>query len=423
MYKLLIADDEPLEREGLELMIQKCLPNQFQIFHAENGRLAIQQMEKHQPEIIFMDLKMPGIQGIEAIEEIKKQNPKTKIIILTAYDYFSYAKEAIELGVCDYILKPAKKEKIADVLKKCMSEIEEEVENREKELEMKEKLGHLFTLSESECALMIMMDAVSETDVNELLSLLKIPQQTCVTLVIEFSNIKMGERQYLYQLAKRFMKNKVECLCSPLIENRMTIFAFPSDVDMTRNQWITLTMKWMKEIEKRTNKKMKIGIGNCQKDIKEWKKSYQEALLAVKSQPYFGRVKHFSEVEIIQHSEKKEEITYPINSENSNGLEIALQFISDHFHEDITLEEVAQLMNFHPHYFSKWFKKETGQTFSDYLTHKRIEKAKELMKQNDLHVKEISYHVGYNDPNYFSRVFKKVTNMTPKEYRNQLQKN
>lgn len=149
MYKLLIADDEPLEREGLQLMIERMLPNQFQIFHAEHGRSAIQQVEAHQPDIVFMDIKMPGIHGLEAIAEIRKTYAAMKIVILTAYDYFTYAKEAISLGVDEYLLKPVKKEQIVAVLEKLTAEIAAEKKLREAELETREKLAQLYTLSEA----------------------------------------------------------------------------------------------------------------------------------------------------------------------------------------------------------------------------------------------------------------------------------
>jgi two-component system, response regulator YesN len=418
MYKLLIADDEPLEREGLELMIHRNLPNQFHIFHAENGRMAIQQMEKHQPDIIFMDINMPGIQGLEAIEEIKKQNANVKVVILTAYDYFSYAKEAIELGVLDYILKPAKKEQIVDVLQKCMSGIEEEIKTRVTELEMKEKLGHLYSISESECALMLMTGAVNETSVTELLQILNVPEGLCVSLVIEFAKLEREKQSYMFQFVKQFMKSKGTCLCSPLIDNRMTIFYFPANEEISMKKLISLSTRWLKEIEKHTKQPLKIGIGSLQYEMKGWKQSYDEAVMAIEYQPYFGRVKHVFEINT--NNARNECMKDEVNNERLYGFDLALRYIGEHYHEDLTLEQVAQIMNFHPHYFSRRFKKETGQTFSDYLTHLRIEKAKELIKHKHLNIKEISYHVGYKDPNYFSRVFKKVTNRTPKEYRNQL---
>lgn len=70
MYTLLIADDEALEREGLEMMIRHAMPDTFRFLHAENGRRAIQLAEEGRPDFIFMDIKMPGIQGLEAVREI-----------------------------------------------------------------------------------------------------------------------------------------------------------------------------------------------------------------------------------------------------------------------------------------------------------------------------------------------------------------
>lgn len=107
MYRLLIADDEALEREGLEWIVQNMLPGQFEVIHAENGRMAIERAEEHRPQIVLMDVNMPGIQGLDALREIKRLLPETKMVLVTAYDYFSYAKEALTLGVKEYIVKPA----------------------------------------------------------------------------------------------------------------------------------------------------------------------------------------------------------------------------------------------------------------------------------------------------------------------------
>ncbi|PGL67817.1 hypothetical protein CN925_19120 [Bacillus sp. AFS055030] len=99
---------------------------------------------------------------------------------------------------------------------------------------------------------------------------------------------------------------------------------------------------------------------------------------------------------------------------------LAREYITHHFIEDLSLDQVANYLKLNPFYFSKLFKKQTGETFSDYLMNIRINKAKELMERRELNLKEISYQVGYNDPNYFSRVFKKCTNESPKEYRKKI---
>lgn len=138
MYKLLIADDEALEREGLELMIRHLIPDTFEFLHAGNGRKAIQLAEEHRPDMIFMDIKMPGIQGLEAVRQIREKLPAAQIVMITAHDYFAYAKEGLLLGVRDYLLKPARREEVAEVLRKLMAVIEEERRSRNEQLELKE---------------------------------------------------------------------------------------------------------------------------------------------------------------------------------------------------------------------------------------------------------------------------------------------
>ncbi|WP_308737691.1 AraC family transcriptional regulator [Paenibacillus sp. AR247] len=102
-------------------------------------------------------------------------------------------------------------------------------------------------------------------------------------------------------------------------------------------------------------------------------------------------------------------------------LDRALLYIRGKFQEELSLEDVAEHVHLNPYYFSKVFKQQTGETFIDYVTRLRIDKAKELMKDGRYSMKEVCYQVGYKDPNYFSRVFKKVTGVTPSEYRVQHQ--
>ena len=95
----------------------------------------------------------------------------------------------------------------------------------------------------------------------------------------------------------------------------------------------------------------------------------------------------------------------------------AKNYIQEHYGFDISLDDVSREVNISPYYFSKLFKEESGENFIEYLTRTRIEKAKELLREGNLSIKEISSLVGYADPNYFSRLFKKQTEMTPREYR------
>ena len=95
----------------------------------------------------------------------------------------------------------------------------------------------------------------------------------------------------------------------------------------------------------------------------------------------------------------------------------AKEYIANNYNKRYFLDSVATYVDKSPYYFSKLFKDETGENFIDYLTNIRIEKAKEMLSNKELSIKEICINVGYSDPNYFSRTFKKCIGITPSEYR------
>jgi two-component system response regulator YesN len=109
-----------------------------------------------------------------------------------------------------------------------------------------------------------------------------------------------------------------------------------------------------------------------------------------------------------------------INEMNTNKVSKAVleakRYIDIHYGKELTLEEISRVVSVSPQYFSKLFKEETGFNFIEYLTNSRIEKAKELIKNTQMTMKEVCFEVGYNDPNYFSRLFKKIVGVSPTDY-------
>jgi two-component system, response regulator YesN len=105
---------------------------------------------------------------------------------------------------------------------------------------------------------------------------------------------------------------------------------------------------------------------------------------------------------------------------NKKVIEKARQYIEAHYHEDLTLNKVAEVIYMSPNYFSSLFRTEVGQSFLEYLTALRIEKAKILLGDQDVLAFEAGERVGYQNPQYFSKIFKKYTGMTPSEYRDYL---
>ena len=125
MYRLLVADDEMIERAVLVQLLEEELGDQCRIFQAENGREALEVYEKEKIQIAVLDIEMPGITGIEAAQRIREKDKDCCIIFLTAFDEFSYAKKAITIRALDYLLKPYDEKELLLVLDEAMRMVDE----------------------------------------------------------------------------------------------------------------------------------------------------------------------------------------------------------------------------------------------------------------------------------------------------------
>ena len=519
MYRLLIADDEPLEREGLELMIRRMMPGQFEFIHAENGRQAILLAEEQRPDFMFVDIRMPGIQGIEAIREITARHPSIKFVMVTAHDYFTYAKEAITLGVKDYLLKPARLEEVRAILDKLVAEREEELRKREEELELREKLSRLLPLAENELTLTLMLEYVQEMDLEHLSHLMRFQWHKGYAMLLTFSRQSKKDWEYfqqekrrVYEAVKHYMKPRLPCMISPLIGNQMTLF-IPVPADRPFYSYRVEALEWGERlqsfVETQVGLPAVLGIGSVQKGLEGLRRSFREAVLVSAEPNAVAGVRHIDDIEQssgqpgipleeekklldAMHRQDKEEAAARFDllferlqasvsadlercRNEVTGLFVALyrqlnlgvpseilssfqavqdteslrqaaearlrqmldglreerdkrqfhvierakSYILQTYQQDVSMEQTAEYVNLSPYYFSKLFKQYVGETFVDHLTRLRIERAKRLLSDETLCLKEICYEIGYNDPNYFSRVFKRVTGITPREYRQQ----
>ncbi|WP_018754344.1 response regulator transcription factor [Paenibacillus terrigena] len=456
MYRLLIADDEALEREGIEWIVNRMLPNTFEIMHAENGRIAIQKAYEFRPHIIMMDIKMPGIQGLEALKEIKAHHPQVKMILVTAYEYFEYAKEALALGVKEYLVKPAKRDHIAALLQRLIDEIDQDKRKRDEAIAMRDKFFQLLPLAETEMALVFMSDQVNETEVGQLADILGVSIDKGCAIVLALPEMgklphkEIGnDKKYLFEtvknVAKGFIKQRTGCVVSSMVYWHMAIFLLEKDSSkdaVLREEAHGLGMKLIEILREQHGIDATVGIGTVGAETPGIRRSYFEGVFASTYEQQWGSLCLFEDLAVpptegsldqpadstftehvaertyvelaIQHiREEREQRTWSV-------IDNAVTFIQERFREELSLEDVAEHVHLNPHYFSKVFKQQTGETFIDYVTRLRIDKAKALIGEGQLSLKEVCYLVGYKDPNYFSRVFKKVAKVSPTEYRNQL---
>ncbi|WP_276354439.1 AraC family transcriptional regulator [Cohnella caldifontis] len=440
MYRLLIADDEALEREGLEWIVRRLLPDTFEFLHAENGRKAIELADERRPHIVLMDVQMPGIGGIDALKEIRARLPDAKLVLVTAYDSFAYAQEAMPLGVKEYIVKPAGREQIASLLRRLVEELEREKRQRDEQLELKSKLSTLGPLLENELALMLMVDQVLDTGIGQLAEWLDFPLGDCRCLVAAFpARDSADERRQLFETIRKFAKSQATCIVSSLLEHHMAMFLRkpPQAAGDWKEEPVRFAGRLLETVRSQTGIDPSVGIGSLRGGADGLRRSYFEAV--------FASTVSFRDRQVCLFDDLKESKIddFPMagagtdirqgyvmsallrirdmrEEQTSSVIDRAVAYIRQKFNEELSLEDVAQHAHLNPFYFSKLFKQHVGETFIDFLTGLRIDKAKQLIEEDRLSLKEVCYEVGYNDPNYFSRVFKKVTGVTPSEYRSNL---
>lgn len=124
MYGLVIADDELIIRQGLmTIPWNECNIEVLGI--ASNGKEAYDMVREKRPDILLTDIRMPGMDGLSLIEAAKKHNPEIQAILLTGYEDFDYARDAIRLGAIGYILKPSDPEEIIESIERAKKKLED----------------------------------------------------------------------------------------------------------------------------------------------------------------------------------------------------------------------------------------------------------------------------------------------------------
>ncbi|SEP81785.1 two component transcriptional regulator, AraC family [Virgibacillus subterraneus] len=461
--RVLIAEDELLERKAMKKFIESNFTDMRIVGEAQNGRKAIELAESTHPDIIFMDIKMPGINGLEAIKEITKHDPSIKFILVSAYDSFGYAKQAMNYGIKEYILKPGKKEEIVRAILRVKKEILHEREQQDEKRKLfKERL---FTK--------LMHQPVSE-EAYDIQQMYFPEMQTGYFLVAKLN--RLVDEDTVELILKKHIRHS---FIFNMTEERLSICVLVT-MNIDKAEVLTVARRIQLEI----GENCFIGAGYPCESLENFPRSYQEALTAsyqlnkVKKRNYgFLREKENDRKEIITRllaeigkgndrysvdifneedftTSDLEEIYFNIRQLlEERGISIpdssiselnspydwhtfiticcmnlqeyyqskqyiakAKTFVEENYCNGVTLEETSAYVDLSPNYFSNVFKQEFGQTFIDYVTKLRMEKAKGLIQENVYSLKEISYMVGYNDPNYFSRVFKKYYQMSPKHF-------
>jgi two-component system response regulator YesN len=307
MYKILLADDEQIVLDSLQFIFSQQYGDRCQVSVARSGREAITHAEAQHPDLAIMDINMPGINGIEAIRTIRDLSPGTQFILLTAFDKFDYAKQAINLGVLDYLTKPFNRKRIVEAVDAAFSRVDAARRRWISELEMREKLENVRSILETGFFYSFLFAADQQAETARYLDLLDIPSPTGLVLALEFGD-KTGEDDQSsriglnvrvnrdYPVIRDLVKMLIPCLVGPLILNRIAVFvpletSAPFGPDSTADWGRQLFDRLPREL----GAELRVGVSRAVESVSQLHDAYQECLLALRMTPV-GQIGHYAEL-------------------------------------------------------------------------------------------------------------------------------
>ena len=161
-YCILIADDEPIECIALELLLKNNFPELYILPSVSNGIDLVASVQNNQPDIVIVDINMPGLNGLDALEMIRNHHPEMKIIIHSAYSEFEYAKRALSLNVFDYMVKPIQKPAFLETMKKIVEILRTEQKKKSSEETIDRLTGEVNRLVENDMMSSILLGTIDE---------------------------------------------------------------------------------------------------------------------------------------------------------------------------------------------------------------------------------------------------------------------
>jgi two-component system response regulator YesN len=294
VYSLMVCDDEQIMIESVRHIVEKEFDNIRIIETARSGREAIEKTLTMKPDIILTDIKMPGINGLDAIKEIKKVHSDVKIVIVSVYEFFEYAKQAVELGVSEYLIKPVKKERLVETLQRITGELDAERSKYKWELEAKERIEKMLSAVEHSFIYSLLFAQLQKDDIIRYKrEFFDIKNETGFIFVMTFD--KKGNRsnheaqlgdgldnQEIYNVFKNNLKYKFKCIIGPVMLDRVVVYVAQSIDDLYRQrvQSIACLEEILHLLEEKYDLECRVGIGRIHND-QDIMVSYQEALKAL----------------------------------------------------------------------------------------------------------------------------------------------
>lgn len=407
MYKVLIADDEDIICRGLAGMVAKRPGLQVAAL-AEDGEIALEKARETLPDLLLVDINMPFLNGLEFIKQVREILPDSLMIIVTGYDDFEFVQKALQLGVADYVLKPVMEQAFFQVLDKAVQRLDTMEHSRKYISWMEDWVEQNRPKMIEDLLGSRLRGRMDEAEFENNRSYLKIqiPVPYAITVIHIYSGYeKEPYANYGSQGDAGHSDDRWYLACRGVIEN---CFAPYSEVlcFQTEEGAVAVISKLLSQ--------------------QQWKELEQQLVLETARE--LGAKMELVRQQGSQISELPEvfEKTMEVYKERMHYSDMVLQTIAIIRMEwencDLSLQSVADSLFVSAPHLSRMFHRETGENFASYLTRKRMNEAKLLLKNTNMKMYEIAQKTGYTSQHYFSNAFKKAMGISPADYRKNLLK-
>lgn len=541
MYRLLIVEDELWLRKRLVSTIEWSSYDISEVYEAEDGETALSLAMKAEPDILITDIQMPELSGIDLMKALNESSVFPKTIVVSGYDDFEYAQQALQMGAINYLLKPVEEEELLKTVLRCVNELKQEREN-------KSILNRQLVTSE------LLMEHVYEELIFENIGTNKkfidllnrlfegenhFPEKYAMVVTVQVLDYQVllaeeteaDVRMISHYVEKAFQESlkKIYKLSYSYIRgNQIILLVFSSDIEETFVENIRkLTDGLIEDLRKNLCFQLLLYMGSVVQSFSQLRASYEEVLVQMKKSQQIhdkgneleksvsveeqnvnfedvyeeynfkliikemrnGNSKRVKEElqnllhELLKQLQEADSVKFQLFYLNffnkiaetclpecetcaeqlaiqymegvkkvvdiNNGVEVreiwnylerfsekvveayqendgrrrhwlmdqVVQYVEENYNTSLSTKDVAQRFFVNASYFSKLFHEQMGMTFSNYLIHVRMEKAKVMLVRTNMKLYDISYAVGYTNVQYFSTIFKEKEGTTPSQYR------
>ncbi len=393
-YKVLVADDEYIIRRGIISFLKQY--SDFELAaEAEDGEMALELANDISPDVYFVDINMPFLNGLQFIKSLREINPRAVVVIITGYDRFEYAREALKLGVFEYLLKPLMEGPFDEMMQRVRERLQREESEDKYLIWAKSMLAQNRTYLASNFWQRALEGHYTKEEIRERSQYLNLllPEPFTVTVVsLEYQKMEDVKSTWNEDLLFFVAENIANEMFHGLVN--------PNSCQDRHGNLVVISKTVAPEAAE------ELTEAYCH--MLESQLPVRCVVMQVNGDDY-GALAETYETAVSRLKE--------LETGSAVIKDVKLYIEDNYSREDFSFQDSAGHVNLSVPHLSRLFRREMGVTFIDYLTSVRIRKAIELLHSSEIKIYEIAELTGYANQHYFSNVFKKNLGVSPAEYR------